>query len=237
MKKNMLALLFIAIGFCVTSCHKISGEGPVVSRKLNITNFSGLYAGIDGDIYFTQGNDYSVEIIAQQNIQDIIEATTKNGELNLQFQRLKNVTRHSRITVYVTAPSINSLGINGSGDMHVLQPIHSTNMSLRVNGSGTVYIADLDARNVQGDISGSGKLTVGRGSVDNEDLHISGSGTIDMLGLAAYDVNTSTSGSGTTKVNVSHILNSTISGSGNVYYIGNPIVYSSISGSGKVIRN
>ena len=236
MKTTIFSLLCAAVLFATPSCNKISGDGPVVSQKLNITGFTGIYAGIDGDVYFTQDSVFKVEIVGQSNIISHIQTYVENGVLQMHFEPLANIGRHTRVTAYVSAPSAYNLGINGSGTLKVLQPIISSDLSLKVNGSGDIYVAQLTGTNLYGNISGSGNINIGAGSVRNESLQISGSGAIDLFNMYARTVDSRTSGSGTTKVNVSDDLTVNISGSGDVYYMGNPSVHSSISGSGKVIH-
>lgn len=236
MKNAILAIAGAAIVMLTPSCNKISGDGPEVTQNYNITGFNGVYAGIDGDVYFTQDSVYKVQIVGQSNIISHIQTYVENGVLQMHFEPLANIGPHSRITAYISAPAAYNLGVNGSGTLKVLQPLISSDLNLKVNGSGDIYVTQLTGTNLYGNISGSGNIVVGAGNVRNETLQISGSGDINMLNIYTRYCTTKTSGSGTTKVNVSDNLDATISGSGNVYYLGNPIVYSSISGSGKVMH-
>ena len=234
MKKNMLTLLFATLMLAFSSCNKISGDGPIITKTLNYTDFTSINSGLDGDVYYTQDNVYKVEIHAQSNIMNIIQTNVVNGELQLAFEKFRNIGSHDRVSVYISAPFVNGLGINGTGNLYALQPINSANINLKVNGSGLVNLRGYTGTLLSGNISGSGQITVSGGSVNSEDLHISGSGTIDLLNISSLDVTTHTSGSGSTSVNASDMLNVHISGSGDVYYTGNPSVNSSISGSGKL---
>lgn len=234
MKKNMFTLLIAVILFAFSSCHKISGNGPVITKNFGDSGFTSVYSRLDGDVYYTQGSTYSIEIHAQANIMDQIETHVVNGELRIEYHKFTVLGHHDRVTAYITSPSIDGLGVNGSGNLFALQPIQSTNMSLKVNGSGNVNLVSYTGTSMSADISGSGQISVNGGQVNNENLNISGSGTIDLLNLSSMNTTTHTSGSGNTTVNVSNSLDVHISGSGDVYYTGNPIVNSSISGSGKV---
>lgn len=235
MKKNMLTIIFATVIFALQACHKISGDGPVITRTYSNTGFSSVCAGIDGDVYYTQDSVYKVVINAQANILDNIDVLQTNGELQIQFAKFKNIGRHDRITMYVSGPSINGLGINGSGKMYALQPIHSNSLALKVDGSGGVAISSFTGNNLSAEISGSGDMQVNGGSVSNEALHISGSGSMDFAGVKADNVTTNTSGSGTMHVYAVNTLYVNISGSGTVFCLGNPSIYSHISGSGRVI--
>lgn len=236
MKNVILSIICAATVILAPSCHKISGDGPTITQTYNLTGFNGVNAGIDGDVYFTQSNEYKVEIVGQSNIISHVQTYIENGVLQMHFEPLANIGRHTRLTAYVSAPAAYNLGVNGSGTLKVLQPLISSDLSLKVNGSGDLYVSQLNGSNLSANISGSGNISVGSGNVRSENLQISGSGTIDLLNIYTKNCTTHTSGSGTTKVNVSDYLDATISGSGDVYYLGNPIIHTNISGSGKVVH-
>lgn len=236
MKKNILVVLATVAFVSFQSCNKTKGEGPSITRSYSLTGFNSLDAGLDGEVYYTQDSVYKVEIYAQSNILDHIETPIVGGELRLQFKKFLNVGKHNRIITYVHSPNITGLRINGSGTMFVNQPIVSENLSLKVNGSGSINVFSYTGRSISADISGSGRIAVNGGTVSSSNVHISGSGDIDMLNIESGSVYTNTSGSGNTTVKVLNVLDVRISGSGNVYYRGNPSVNASISGSGKVSK-
>jgi len=236
MKKNILVAVAAVAFVSFQSCNKTKGDGPSITKNYALTGFSSVDAGLDGEVYYTQDSVYKVEIYAQSNIHDQIETPIVGGELRLQFKKFLKVGKHNRIITYIHSPNITALRINGSGSMFVNQPILSGNMSLKVNGSGSINVVSYTGTTLSADISGSGRITVNGGTVGNSNLQISGSGDIDMLNIEAGSVTTNTSGSGNTTVKVVNALDVRISGSGNVYYRGNPSVNANISGSGKVSR-
>lgn len=234
MKKAILFLSAAVLAFSIQSCRKIKGDGPVVTETRNVQGFTSINAGIDGMVYFTPGNEYKVEIHAQKNIIDAMDTRVSGGELKIEFDYRKHLGIHDRIDVYITAPNITGLTINGSGDLQVMQPFQPQNLNLKISGSGSINIPDLQTSYLYAKISGSGDMAVGNGTADNEKVDISGSGNVDLLNLAGRSAEIHTSGSGTTKVNVSESLDVHISGSGDVYYLGHPEITADISGSGKV---
>lgn len=234
MKKQILVALTAAAVFTFQSCRKTAGDGPSITKTYSLSGFTGIDAGIDGDVYYTQDSVYKVEITGQANILDKIETPIVNGELRLQFKKFGHIGRHDRLVARISAPSVTSLGVNGPGNVYANNGVSSKNMNLRVNGSGNLYVASCMGNDLTGNISGSGRITVNGGKVYTENLRISGSGDIDLMNLEAENVSTNTSGSGNTSVYATKTLDIKISGSGNVYYRGNPSVNTSISGSGKV---
>jgi hypothetical protein len=235
MKKPMLLITLLA-AIIFQSCHKIKGNGPLVSKSYNLSGFSEIESSLDADVYITQDSFYKVEIIAQQNILDVIQTPIVNGALSIQIEKYKNVVRYDRVEVHITAPNIIGLRINGTGSVTALQPISSGNLAVAVSGSGHIKMAGYTGNSLTARISGSGEITINGGSVNTEEVKIDGSGEVDMMGVSAKTAEIETSGSATTSVWVSDYLDVEISGSGNVYYMGNPATQISISGSGKVIR-
>lgn len=235
MKQFFLILLAIsALSF--QSCKKIKGDGPVVTEYRNVSNFRSVNNSIDGDLHFTPGNSYNVEIRAQQNILDIIEARTSNGELKIRYDGNYNIGRHDRIDIYVTCPSPNGFTISGSGNIDVTRALDVSDMRLRIAGSGAINLNELVANDINASISGSGDINVSAGKANTASYQIDGSGSIDLLDVVVKDVMTTTRGSGNTRVHATDNLDVNISGSGDVIYKGNPHINTRISGSGNVRR-
>ena len=236
MKKICLSLLLISgVVIIFTSCRKVHGEGPVVTESRSTSNFNGIEMAVPGEMYYTPGSSYKVEISAQQNILEIIEAYVKDNVLKVRVKNSINIKSNEPIIVKVTAPDVTALGVNGSGNITVSDPYRPVNTKLSVNGSGVLIVSDLNTNMLEARISGSGKINVYNGGASGEDVAISGSGLIDLAGLPADQANTNTSGSGTIRLHVVSSLDCKISGSGVVMYKGSPKIKTSISGSGRVI--
>ena len=92
---------------------------------------------------------------------------------------------------------------------------------------------DLDASDINANISGSGDLFL-KGTAKDLDFNISGSGAISGYELKAQKAEVRITGSGGIELNVEESLDAHITGSGNVRYDGNPKVDTSITGSGSV---
>jgi hypothetical protein len=227
-------LLLSVLALYLTSCEKVTGDGPVVTQTRNVVNFSGIDLRVSGDVEFKQDPNYKVEVTAQQNILDVMETYVSNNRLVVKFKNDVRVTSHEPVHVVVSAPSFYSLKLSGSGSMVSTGSISPANMEIDISGSGNISIPELHTGMVDVDISGSGSVAVASGTATEEALKISGSGSIDLSTIPVQKANTRTSGSGDTRLNVASNLDVTISGSGNVYYKGNPVINASISGSGKV---
>ena len=234
--KKLSILFSTAILLFFTSCEKVIGEGELRTEARTTGSFSGMEVQISGNVYYVQGNEYKVELTAQQNILNVMETPIINNKLVVRFKNDVRVRSHEEITVRVIAPSIASIGSSGSGNVTVVSPLISNALAFNLSGSGNMILPTVTASHMEATISGSGNISIAGGTADTESLKISGSGGIDARNVVAKSATTTTSGSGTIHLNVSETLNATISGSGSVYYSGNPIINTNISGSGRVIH-
>jgi hypothetical protein len=234
--KRISILLSIGSMIVFSSCERVIGEGDLRTETRSTGNFTGVETQISGNIYYTQGPEYKVELTAQQNILNVMETPIINNKLVVRFRNNVRVKSHEQITVRVTAPSISGINSSGSENVTVLSPLTSNQLSFNLSGSGNISLPDITTSHLEATISGSGNIYVSSGSATTSHFKISGSGNIDAQNIQSKSAITNTSGSGTIKLNTSETLDVTISGSGSVFYLGNPVINTNISGSGRVIH-
>ena len=218
-----------------SSCKKVIGEGELQTETRHITDFSGVSASIGGKIYYKIDPVYKVEITAQRNILDVIQATRSSGHLLLKVKDGVRIKSNEEIIVNISAPTADYFHVSGTGDLMVIGNIHATDLDMSISGTGDITVPAISVANkLKAAISGTGNINVLAGSAKNEELRISGSGKLLLEAVTAENADTKISGSGDIRINVSQRLDATISGSGSVYYHGNPVISADISGSGRV---
>lgn len=233
-KLSVLLALGIVLATAMPSCRKVSGSGPVVSEARGVSGFTEIRSEIPGEIIITPAKNYSVSIEAQQNIIDVIETVLNDGILTLRVKNNTIIKPESKVIVYISSPEIEALIISGSGNMQVTDAMPSTDLFLKISGSGNITIPALTANSVDANISGSGEILIQGGTIHEEQLDISGSGSINLSNLIAQNGDIKIAGSGNARVYVTDHLKVRISGSGSVYYRGTPAIDVSITGSGKL---
>ncbi len=230
----LLALLLLTAIF--SSCEKITGEGPVLQQTRTVTDFSKVDVSISGTVNYTIDPVYKVEVIAQQNILEVLRTERVGDELVIKFKNGVRVKSHEQIIVNVSSPTLRSVNLGGSAEFTISGPLAGNDLDLRISGSGSINIQQLSiADKLTATISGSGNITALAGTAKSENLKISGSGSIHLHAVQADKATADISGSGDIKVKASQTLTANISGSGSVYYLGNPVISSHVSGSGKVL--
>lgn len=210
----------------------MTGEGPIVTKNLDLEKFDAVGLQISGDLYLKQGNTQSVRIEGQQNILDNIKTEVTDGYWKIKFD--KPVRKHDKLKVYITLPNLTAARVSGAGDIIGENKFTGLgDLALSISGSGNVKFA-AEAASIELRISGSGDMEID-GSAATLQLGISGSGDIDAYSLTAKKCNVRISGSGDCKINVTDNLEAKISGSGDIQYKGRPRITSKISGSGGIV--
>jgi Putative auto-transporter adhesin, head GIN domain len=226
---GLLGILFLS------SCSKVTGEGPVITEQRNARDFNAVSAEANVKVYFKTAPDYKLEVMAQQNILDVLETSVNNYELRIKLRSGTMIRSNQDIIVNISAPALEMVNLSGSGEFYSIGPWTTANCNLRVSGSGSINIPQIAiADKLTANISGSGGIKIQGGTVKHETLRVSGSGEMDLINLAAEKAVAEISGSGNIWVLLSQNLDATISGSGSVLYRGTPVVNARISGSGKV---
>ncbi len=177
-------------------------------------------------IIISQGSSLKVELEGSVSDLNKVETEVRFNTLVIKLQR--GTQRIKNVVAYVTLPKIEELDVSGSGHIKAKTDIKADDLVMDVSGSGKIKIDQLNANNLEIDISGSEKG-------QKLKFSISGSGDVEACGVEASDVEGDISGSGTACVWVTKKLNADISGSGKISYKGNPAkLYTDTSGSGKV---
>ena len=210
---------------------RIKGEGPMVTKTLELDPFTAIDLGTSANVLLTQGDRQSVEVNGQQNIIDRLKTQVSNGKWNIQMQR--GSYSYKEMTIKITIPKLTGVSVSGSGDVRGSNRFTNVDdLKIRVGGSGNVVL-DMEANDINTAIMGSGNINL-EGQASNFEVKVSGSGNVKAQNLTARNCKVQINGSGNAKVNVDGELNVLINGSGNVVYKGDAKVRSKINGSGDV---
>ena len=225
--------------FAVSSCRftggkRITGDGDMASENRNVSGFSGIEIAGPFDVYLSQGEQYSVRIEGDQNLLEYVETEQHGDMLEIGSRDGFNLRPRKSIKVYITSPRIETLEVAGSGSIVSQTRFTSSNrLKMVIAGSGDISLGEVDAPEVQGEIAGSGSISV-KGTTKVFQSEIAGSGEIHAFGLLSETTDVEIAGSGDVEVFASKHLEVSIAGAGDVKYKGSPTVSQSKAGSGSV---
>jgi len=211
----------------------VSGQSK---ETRNVRNFTKVSFGVAGDLFIKIGPEYNLVIEGDKRILDEIETEVSGDRLTIKKDNWRfSLNNDERVTINLTMPEIEGLGVSGSGKAQIMETVEADNLSLNVSGSGKLLTAGLNVDDLDCGISGSGDIILGSGgSIDNGQISISGSGGFSGEEIEIDHLEVHISGSGNCRCRAGDSLEAHVSGSGNVTYIGNPKVDARVSGSGHV---
>ncbi|MEO6722345.1 MAG: head GIN domain-containing protein [Ferruginibacter sp.] len=237
MKKLTTMILLSVITISVISCKKnVTGEGPSITQARQVLDFNAIELGMAGDVFYKNDTARKVEIVAQQNILDMLQTYVSGNKLVIKFNGNYDYRTSSSIRINISAPSVNKFEVTTAGSIYCINTFQPASLFLKSTGSGSIKLQDVVTGNIEASTNASGSITVAGGFALSENLKTSGSGTIDLINVAAKTVTAKTSGSGNIKVKATEHLNATVEGSGSIYFMGFPEVSSHVSGTGHLIH-
>ena len=219
------------------------GNGNIVSQERKVGDFSAISLNCSADLFIIQGSSTKVVVKADENLMEQIETEVSGDKLKIDIDG--NISRTTRLDIFVTVKNLHEIRVNGSGDVESENKISAIGLEVHINGSGNIEL-DLDAKNVNCSINGSGDVELagvkgnfslkvnGSGSFDGEEMQldyceirIMGSGDVELDGSAS-EVEITQSASG--DVNLYGLNAQDVSATGN----GSGDIVVSVSGNLKV---
>ena len=223
------------------SCEKdnfsIHGEGPIATKNLSLSPFSGLDLSVAGNLVISQGPVQEVKVTGHSNIIDRITDRVSGDVWTIDLGN--GSYRNYELNIEVIVPNLEEIALSGSGHIHVNDFTGQYNLDVDLSGSGQIDLHSFyGTENMDIDIKGSGRIKAYKSfpSLRNLDINISGSGGYQGFPVMSDVCDIKISGSGICQVSVRNTLDVTISGSGTVHYKGNPTVTSHTNTAGGIFN-
>lgn len=229
---RLLAALLII--FTLQACDLANcarGSGSAVRRTLDLPEIRSIVAQGSIDVHLSRGDAQNVEIEAQENLIGMVTTEVKGTALHVETKGC--IANSEPITIKISLPTLESVTMQGSGDLTSSDRFTSEAFVATVQGSGSIRMG-VDARLIQAAVQGSGDIDLS-GRCEDLEAEVQGSGNIDAKGLQAMNVQAAVQGSGDINVHVTDRLKASIGGSGDITYKGEPTeVKKDVAGSGEL---
>lgn len=187
-----------------------------------VPTFRKISYRVPGKLYLKQGSPQKVEIEGNRDLLSEIETTVKDGRLIIgdededRWFSWRQTDTRNKINVYITVENIDGLYVSGSGDLYAESVIKSSELELKVSGSGSMELQADVSGDLTADVSGSGDLRV-KGNCRDLSSRVSGSGKIYIANAIRGQAKFGVSGSGKVlAAGKAESVKATISGSGKV---------------------
>jgi uncharacterized RmlC-like cupin family protein len=238
MKRFLIFLGFVSLIFLSRSpCDSqtiVNGSGIIDKDLREVSNFRKVVVIGSGFLRITQGEKESLEIKCDKNIFEYIQTVVKNGILEIGPKDVS--LRPSRPIEYTLfLKHLNLLKILGSASVEI-DDLEAENFKAILSKSESFSVKKINAQSLAFEISGSGKVSVGSGTANLQKISIQGSAKFSAPKLKSEDIEIDIAGSGNAKIWVTNKLEVKIAGSGQIQYYGSPTVSRDISAAGKLER-
>jgi hypothetical protein len=178
----------------------VEGSGDFETRSYDLKDFDGIRINGVFEIEVTAGEDYSIEVEAEDNLFDYIIVETKRGELILDIDDDVEIETDEKMLVMISMPALVEIDGNGVYELRATG-IDNEKTEIYSQGVGSIELA-------------------GR----TEDLRVEagGVGEVDLRDLVAQNADVRVEGIGDVYVFVEQDLRARVSGLGDIVYAGNP---------------
>ena len=240
MKTKILALFSFVIATNLSIAQ-------VTKKPIEVPEFKSIYVNSNYTVYLKQTNKQEVTVEALTEIFSLTDIKVENGVLMINVERkpdnpnksiwakIDDIKLNPTMKLYVSVKNINDLQVNGGGKIVSENSIAASNITLGVNGSGSMDL-DLKGDIIKAEVSGSGSLSL-RGYATSVDALVSGTGSINGFNCPLETAKVKVSGSGLCELNVTNNIEAVVLGSGQIKHKGNTkTAQKKIYGSGTVDR-
>lgn len=231
-------MLILALGS--TSCivggwdNSISGNGNVEEENRDISGFTGVLVSSGIDVILSEGQDFEVRVVADENLLEVIETTLNGRVLEVGTDRM-NIRNAKSKKVYVTLPELSSLKISSAGDCIGKDVFHCDHLELGISSAGDLEL-EVEAQRIDLNISSSGDAKLA-GSADEFYASLSSAGDLHAFDLVAGKVKVDVSSAGDARVFATEEISMSASSAGNIHYKGDArVLRSSKSSAGDIVK-
>jgi hypothetical protein len=210
-------------------------SGEQIRRNYQVAGFDRVALAGPHNVIVTVGGAASVRAEGDSKLIERLEITVKDGELRIGEKDRSGFSWSSNnrqaLTIYVTAPSLRSAAVAGSGDLKV-DKVEGKTFAAAIGGSGNIDLPSMKVEEASFAIGGSGNIKA-VGTAATSAASIGGSGDLDLAGFETRQTKVSIAGSGNVTARATEAADINIVGSGDVTLAGGAKCTISKMGSGE----
>lgn len=229
-----------------------------VTREVHIDGgFSEINSRGNADVEYRQsGGRTRVEIVGSESLIEYVRVGNVMGVLEIGWTRNISIRGNAGIKVVVSAPDIDRITTNGTGDIRIMGPFRSQRLELATHGTGDIRFDGIKCNNLTLLARGSGDIDGGSVEAGMLNISVSGIGDVEIPQISAQTIEVAVSGTGDVEIggragNATYKLrgtgdidayrlramsvNATVSGTGDIRCYAEQSFRASASGTGTIV--
>ena len=217
---------------CLLGFASVEGSGTIVTLQPDLSGFTEVSAGSGARARIVAGDDYSVVVRIDDNLQDDVQVEVEDGRLHIGMRSTFNY-RNRHFEVDVTLPDLAAVSVSGGARATLSGFDLDHAMDARVSGGARLEGA-VDAARLSMTASGGARAELA-GTAESVSVRGSGGSRTDLSSFTAESVDVSLSGGSRADVYATQELTGGVSGGARVTYDGAPVTVDvGRSGGGRV---
>ncbi len=194
------------------------GSGNVVEQKRDHTDFTGVSVQSGMDLYITQGNEFSVVVVVDDNLQDNILTDVYKGNLRVKLEG--NFSKSNQMEIRVTLPRLTHLQASGGSDIFGQNAFTIDDLNIQISGGSDAKL-DLRGNKLILQASGGSDMLL-EGKVNEIQAEVSGGSDIKAKNLVTAICRVQASGGSDAWVHATQEADLSASGSSDIHIYGKP---------------
>lgn len=227
-----LAMLSLTTTSCLFLGPSVKGDGDVVEEVRPLDDFDEVYVTSGMNVYFEQGTEQKVKVVADKNLMEVIETQVVGGRL--EVRSLANIWSASSKKVVITTNNIREIEGTAGSNIYTNGRLVVDNLDISAS-AGCNFHMDVEGQSVEASASSGANIYLSGLTRDFVARTSSGSNLkAEDLKAEMSDIKVS-SGSNVWVTSLKE-LSAHASSGGNIFYFGNPLTTSVSTSSGGTIQ-
>lgn len=153
--KQIILSLIVLLGASLNACMAKDNQ---TSETRDISGYTAVHIDGVATVRFTQGDTWACRVEGEAKEVGRLTTTVKNGTLTIdQRKEGKGKQNIQGVTVYLTAPTLAEVEIDGVGTFECETTLNAKDIRCEIDGVGTIEIKDLHCRTARINIDGVGQ--------------------------------------------------------------------------------
>lgn len=178
MTKNVLVVAIVVL--ISVACSPLGAQN--VSKECKVGEFTSINLQSVGNIVFTQSANYSCRLDGPSEYVEKTQVNVKGQTLVISYKQ-KQSDNIKNLTIYVSAPDLNKVKIDGVGNFDAKEALKLKNITFELDGVGSCNVKNLRCDDLKLDVNGVGNMKM---NVDCRKINakVNGVGNITLSGKA-----------------------------------------------------
>jgi hypothetical protein len=224
----VLSLFSLSFSSCLFMGPSVKGNGQVTEQVRSVKEFKRVKVTSGMNVYLIQGNEYKVVVVADENLQEMIEARVEDG--TLEIKALASVWKAKEKKVIVTAPGLEEINGTAGSNIYADSLFKIGNIKVKASAGSNVHL-NIEGQSTEMSASSGANIFI-RGGSQEVISKVSTGANIKAGDLLIQNCDASASSGGNIWLNVKDKLKAHASSGGNIFYSGTPAETNVTSSSG-----